>query len=138
MNRQSWRALWPWLALLMLGLVATWLRYGLIESSAIGNRCSAISSPLWCSWRHWLVLGFLTNVYGILALITAALSMLSRRVAIAWLATALGLFALQLYCFESGALALLIGSLRLLRLLAPRTLPTDEHRAGNRQVETQP
>lgn len=138
MSRRRWRAAGPWLALLMVGLAAAWLRYGLIESSAMGQRCGSISSPLWCVWRQWLALGFLNNVYGIAALLAAAMAMLSRRVVIAWLAAALGLFALQLYCFDSGALALLLGSLRLLRLLATGTLPVGEYRERQREIEAQP
>lgn len=138
MTRRLWRTLWPWLALLVVGLAAAWLRYGLIESSAMGQRCGSISSPLWCTWRQWVALGFLNNVYGIAALLAAAMAMLSRRVAIAWLAAALGLFALQLYCFESGALALLLGSLRLLRLLVTRAPPADEYRERQGEVEAQP
>jgi hypothetical protein len=39
------------------------------------------------------------------------------------LAASLGVIALQLYCYEGGALALLIGALRLVRVQYDRTLP---------------
>lgn len=137
MKARVWQLLWPWLAVLMVGLLAAWLRYGLVESSAMGQRCSGLSVPAWCRGRQWLVVGFLSNAYGIAALLAAFMAMLSQRVALAWLATALGLFALQMYCFESGALALLIGSLRLLRLLA-RTVPAGEYRQGQGKIQAQP
>ncbi|TAN18797.1 MAG: hypothetical protein EPN35_03005 [Rhodanobacter sp.] len=127
-----------WLALLTVAALAAWLRYGLVESSAIGQLCSAGHTPWWCRWRQWLVLGFLYDVYGIAALAATALALLQKRAWLAWLAAALGMFALLLYCFESGALALLLGSLRLLRLQAPRALPVEQHRHGQQQVQAQP
>lgn len=127
-----------WLALLAVAALAAWLRYGLVESSAIGQLCSAGHTPWWCRWRQWLVLGFLYDVYGIAALAATALALLQKRAWLAWLAAALGMFALLLYCFESGALALLLGSLRLLRLQAPRALPVEQHRHGQQQVQAQP
>ncbi|TPG06466.1 hypothetical protein EAH88_14160 [Rhodanobacter glycinis] len=127
----------PWLLLLVVALVAAWLRYGLIESSAIGQQCGASNVPAWCDWRQALVLGFLHNAYGMAALVAAALALWRQRLWLAWLAAALGIFALELYCFEAGALALLLGSLRLLRLQA-RPTPVDEHRHGQQQVHSQP
>jgi hypothetical protein len=136
---RAWRKALPWLLLVLVALGATWLRYGLIESSAIGQTCASAHSPMWCNWRQWLVLGFLHDVYGIVALLGAALALLCRRSWMAWLAAALGVFALQLYCFEAGALALLIGCLRLLRLQASaRVPPTGQHRSRDQQVQSQP
>ena len=137
MNSTLMRRALPWLLLLAVALAAAWLRYGLIESSAIGQQCGAGHVPAWCHWRQVLVLGFLHNVYGIAALAAAALALWRPRLGLAWLAAALGIFALELYCFEAGALALLIGSLRLLRLQA-RLPPRDQHRHGQQQVHAQP
>lgn len=137
MTAPAWRRAWPWLALLLVALLATWLRYGVVESSAIGQLCSA-DGPWWCRWRQALVLGFLHDVYGNAALAATALALLRRHAWLAWLAAALGILALQLYCFESGALALLAGCLRLLRLQAPRAVPLDQHRQGQQQVHPQP
>lgn len=139
MKSNVWRQTLPWLLLLAVALGAAWLRYGLVESSAIGQLCSSEHPPLWCNWRQTLVLGFLHNVYGIAALIAATLALLFRRISLAWLAAALGAFALLLYCFEAGALALLIGSLRLLRLqVSARMSPVDQHRQRDQQVQSQP
>lgn len=131
----------PWLLLLAVGLLAAALRYGLIERSVMGQLCGGEHGPLWCTWRQWLVLGFLNNVYGVAALVAAAAALLWKRGWLAWLAAALGVFALQLYCFESGALALLIGCLRLLRWQAqvPRGVPpVEQHRQRDQQVQPQP
>ncbi|HJW07133.1 MAG TPA: hypothetical protein VJ527_11640 [Rhodanobacter sp.] len=138
MNASTGKRALAWLALLAVAALTAWLRYGLVESSAIGQLCSAGHAPWWCRWRQWLVLGFLNDVYGIAALAAAALALLQNRTWLAWLAAALGMFALLLYCFESGALALLLGSLRLLRLQAPCPPPLDQHRYGQQQVEAQP
>ena len=139
MTARVLRTVLPWLALAAFGSAAAWLRYGLIESSHLAQLCSGAGSPWWCTWRQWLVLGFLHNVYGVVALLTALLALLSRRLAVAWLASALGLFALVLYCFQSGAFALLIGSLRLLRAQVPPTAPPGvQDRPRERDIQRQP
>ena len=128
----------PWLALLAAGIGTTALRFGLIESSSIGQLCSA-GGPWWCTLRTWLVLGFLNHVYGAIALLALVPAWLLRRPALAWLAAALGAFAMQLYGAEAGALALLLGSLRLLRLQAAAGgPPLAPHRPGQQQVQRQP
>ncbi len=137
MKSTVWRWAWPWLLLLAVALGTAWLRYGLIESHAIGQQCDAGHGPAWCSGRQWLILGFLYHVYGVAALFAAALSLLSQRPWLAWLAAALGVFAFELYGFEIGAVALLIGCLRLLRLQA-RVAPVEQHRQRQQQVQSQP
>ena len=141
MNASCWRLARPWLGLLLVALGAAWLRYGLIESSAIGAVCGSGHGPAWCLWREWLVLGFLHNVYGVAALLAAAAALAVPRFWLAWLAAALGVFALLLYGFETGALALLIGCLRLLRLQAPAGAGApgiEQRRPRQREVEPQP
>ena len=120
------RHAWPWLLLLATGVFAAALRYGVIEPSAAAQLCESGHGPAWCAARQWLVLGFLNNTYGIAALVAAALALALKQPSAAWLAAALGAFALEMYCFEAGALALLIGCLRLLRIqaqLLPRLVP---------------
>ena len=139
MNTSYGRIARPWLALVLVALVAAGLRYGWVESSVIGAQCSAAAAPWWCAWRHLLVLGFLNDVYGIAALVMTALALLRPRLWTAWLAAALGVFALELYCFQSGALALLIGCLRLLRTQAQmHAAPIDPHRQRQRETQAQP
>lgn len=110
------RTLLPWLLLALVGAGTAWLRLGLIEPHAVANLCTAAQAPAWCALRQALVLGFLHEVYGIAALIAAALALLRRSRMLAWLAAALGAFALQFFNYEPGALALLAGSLRLVHL----------------------
>lgn len=137
MNPVRLRRATPWLLLLLIALAAAWLRFGLIESSTVGQQCAAASAPAWCGWREVLVLGFLHGVYGVAALLASVLALWRRRTWLAWLAAALGLVALELYSVEAGALALLVGSLRLLRLQA-RCAPVDQHRHGQQQVHSHP
>jgi hypothetical protein len=133
-----------WVSLLVVAAIATWLRYGLIEPSAMTELCGGSQRPAWCTWRELLVLGFQHHawgftVYGTVALLSAALALAFRHAWMAWLAAAAGACALTLYCFEPGALALLIGCLRLLRLQAPVPRPPlDQHRQRQQQVEPQP
>jgi hypothetical protein len=138
MTSNRWRLAWPWLALLLVALLGAWLRYGVVEPGSMAQQCGAGHAPWWCPWRQALVLGFLHNVYGIAALIATALALLWKRRWLAWLAAALGIVALQLYCFESGALAALIGCLRLIRLQADGLPPRRPHRHGQQQVQSQP
>lgn len=110
------RTLVPWLLVALAGAGAAWLRYGLIEPPAMAELCTAAQAPAWCALRQALVDGFLHDAYGIAAVAAAALSLLRRSRTLAWLAAALGAFALQFYNYEPGALALLVGCLRLVRL----------------------
>ena len=135
--KSTWRLALPGVLLLIVALATAWLRYGMIESSAIGQLCGTSHAPTWCSGRQWRVLGFLHNVYGVAALIAAVLALLWQRPWLAWLTAALGVFALELYCFEAGALALLLGCLRLLRLQA-RAAPVEQHGQRQQQIQSQP
>lgn len=124
MNARRWliRAL-PWLLVIVAGLLAAWLRYGLVQPPALAHRCSAGDGPAWCPLRTLAVKAFLSYAYGYVALAAAALALCWKHAFAAWLAAALGLFALVMYCPDAGALALLIGSLRLLRLQAETRVP---------------
>ncbi|WP_266180578.1 hypothetical protein [Dyella humicola] len=135
----------PWLLVLAAGGVAAALRYGLVESTEVARLCES-SNALTCDVRHWTVMGFITGnifnwpigIYGWVAMAAAVLALVWNRPIAAWLAAATGLFALVLYCFVPGALALLIGSLRLVRLQSTATTPLDPYRGGERQVQAQP
>jgi hypothetical protein len=116
MTSRRLRTLAPWLLIVLAGLGAAWLRYGLIEPPAMAQTCTAAQAPAWCALRQALVLGFLHEVYGIAAILAAVLALLRRSRGLAWLAAALGAFALQFYNYEPGALALLAGCLRLVHL----------------------
>jgi hypothetical protein len=128
----------PWFTLALVALAASALRYGVIEPPAVANLCTAGGGPGWCAWREWAVLGFLGYAYGYAALTAAFIALFWRHPLVAWLAAALGVAALVLYCFEAGAFALLVGALRLLRVQADALPPRSQYRDGERKVQPQP
>ncbi|MFC5741380.1 hypothetical protein [Dyella tabacisoli] len=129
----------PWLLIALAALLAAALRYGLIEPANIEHLCEGgHHDPAWCSWRHAVVIGFFTYGYGYAALAAAALALLWKHPFAAWLSGAIGVFALLLYCYEAGALALLIGSLRLLRWQANSLAAGDQHGHRDQQVQAKP
>jgi len=132
------RLLLPWLLIALVALAASALRFGLIEPPAVADLCSADGGPRWCAWRQWAVLAFLSYGYGYAALTAAFIALISGHRLAAWLAAALGMAALVLYCFEAGAFALLVGALRLLRAQATGLAPGQQHRQGQREIEPQP
>lgn len=124
-----------WSGLLAVGALAAMLRYWLVEPPALGERCAAVGMiDGWCALRGWVVAGFLTNAFGYAALAAAALALLRQRAWTAWLAAALGAFALELYCYQSGALALLLGAVLLVRA-APRR---QQHGEAEQRIQAQP
>lgn len=138
-SRTRWFALaWPWLLVALTGAGAFALRALLIEPSTIAHLCDAAASPGWCAWRQAAVTGFLGYGYGYAALAAALLALLCKHPLAAWLAAALGLAALQLYCADAGAIALLVGGLRLVRWQAAGLPPAPPHRGGKREVQSQP
>ncbi|TBR36251.1 MULTISPECIES: hypothetical protein [Dyella] len=138
MNSSLIRVFLPWFLLLVVGALTAALRFGVIEPSDMAHLCDgSASNPAWCQWRQWVVLGFLGYGYGWAALLAAAVALVWKRPFAAWLAAAVGLFALMMYCFEAGAFALLVGSLRLVRFQATAA-PADENGQRDRQVQPQP
>lgn len=137
MNR-TLRLLLPWFTLALVAIAAAALRYGVIEPPAMANLCTANGGPGWCTWREWAVLGFLGYAYGYAALTAAFIALVWRHPLAAWLAAALGVAALVLYCFEAGAFALLVGALRLLRTQTDGLPPSRQHRHGEGEVQPQP
>jgi hypothetical protein len=131
----------PWLLVLAVGACACLLRYELVESADVARVCDT-SHTFACDLRHWTVLGFITGnifnwpigIFGWVAMASAVLALRWPRLVLATLATATGLFAVVLYCFVPGALALLVGSLRLVRLQAAGAAPADQHGATERKV----
>jgi hypothetical protein len=132
---------WPWLLIMVIGLLTTWLRYGFIEPADLAHQCDPglPNRPASCGFRQFIVFGFNSYGFGMAALIATALALLLRKQAMAWLAAALGVFAVILYCYYAGAIALLIGCLRLLRLQANRMpAPSHQHGHADRQIKAQP
>ena len=110
-----------WTAVPLLGFaVAFWLRYGVIQPEAIGTLCAQADAPAWCRQREWLILGQYYEVWGWVALASAAIalvvplprSLLRIALAIALLFSAL---ALVLYNTTLGAVALVLALLALLQ-----------------------
>lgn len=114
--KSSLRHALPWAVIVLVALAATWLRYGFIEPSDAAHACDGSSVPWWCGTRTLIVQGFLTYAYGYAAVVLALVALFWRSAFAAVLAASMGVIALQLYCYEGGALALLIGSLRLVRV----------------------
>jgi hypothetical protein len=114
--KPSLRAALPWAVIVLVALAAAWLRYGFIEPSDIAHACDSANGPWWCGTRMLVVQGFLSYGYGYAAVLMALVALFWRNTAAAVLAASFGVIALQLYCYEGGALALLIGALRLARL----------------------
>lgn len=114
--KPSLRVALPWAIVILVAIAVTWLRYGFIEPSDAAHACDGTTGPWWCGVRDTIVQGFLTYGYGYAAVLAAALAVVWRNTFTAVLAASLGVVALQLYCYEGGALALLIGALRLVRL----------------------
>lgn len=117
------RAALPWAVILAVAGLATVLRYAFIEPQRFAYVCEGGHGPWWCGVRTLIVQGFLSYGYGYAAVIAAFVALFLRSTVTAVVATALGAVALQLYCYEGGALALLIGSLRLVRVQYDRGRP---------------
>lgn len=129
MNRTLLRQALPWLILLLAGVVSVVLRYALIQPREFVDLCSVAQPPAICIWRQWIVEGFLSYGYGIAALLASGLALLWRRAWSATLAAALGVLALQLFCYEAGAAALLLGVLLLVHAQrGPLAAPVAQHR----------
>jgi hypothetical protein len=121
--KSSLRAALPWVVIVIVALGATVLRYGFIEPADAAHACDGADGPWWCATRNLIVQGFLTYAYGYAAVLMALIALFWRSTVSAVLAASLGVIALQLYCYEGGALALLIGALRLVRVQYDRTVP---------------
>lgn len=131
----------PWFLLAVVGLAAAWLRYDFIEPPALAHLCDEGNAhmPASCAARTFIVVGFNSYGFGIAALIAMLLALFSKKTAVAWLAAALGLFAVIMYCYYGGAVALLVGCLRLVRLQANgMPAPRSVNGPGNRKVEAKP
>ena len=114
--KPSLRAALAWAVIVVVALGAVLLRYTFIEPSDMAHACDGGTGPWWCGTRSLIVQGFLSYGYGYAAVLAALVSLFWRSTFAAVLAAALGVIALQLYCYEGGALGLLIGTLRLVRI----------------------
>lgn len=128
----------PWLFIVLAGLAAALVRYMFIEPANLAHLCDESGGPAWCGIRQAIVVAFYSYGLGYAALAATVLALVWKHPVPACLAGMLGFIALVMYCYEAGALALLIGSLRLIRLRANCLIPADENGQGHRQVQAQP
>lgn len=101
-------------------ILAFWLRYGVIQPESVGILCAQADAPGWCRPREWLILGQYYEVWGWVALASAAVALIISlprpvlRVALV-IALLFSALALVLYNTTLGALALVLTLLALLR-----------------------
>ena len=110
-----------WAIVPLVGFVlAFWLRYGVIQPEAISLLCAEADAPGWCRPREWLILGQYYEVWGWVALASAAVALIvtlprpALRIVLA-LALLFSALALVLYNTTLGAIALVLALLALLR-----------------------
>ncbi|HEX7814201.1 hypothetical protein [Dyella sp.] len=128
----------PWLVILLAGIAAALVRYLFIEPANLAHLCDDGNGPAWCGLRQAIVIAFYSYGLGYAALAATALALAWKHPAAASLAAALGFIALVMYCYEAGALALLVGSLRLIRLQATGLVPANQHGRSHGRVQQQP
>ena len=110
-----------WAIVPLIGFaLAFWLRYGVIQPEAIGLLCAQGDAPAWCRPREWLILGQYYELWGWVAVASAAVALTvplpptARRVVLG-VALLFSALALVLYNTTLGALALVVTLLALLR-----------------------
>ena len=110
-----------WAIIPLIGFaLAFWLRYGVIQPEAIGLLCAEADAPGWCRPREWLIHGQYYEVWGWVAVASAAVA-LAIPLPPALLRVVLGIallfsaLALVLYNTTLGAVALVVTLLALLR-----------------------
>lgn len=108
-------ALIQWIAIAAVAGLAMLARYLLVEPAAVAHLCDTGGGPWWCGARAAVIATFSGYGLGYAALGLAALALALRRAPVAWAAAATGAAALVLYCFEAGAVGLLVGVLVLAR-----------------------
>jgi hypothetical protein len=108
-----------WLVPLVLGIgalgVALVTRYVWIESTEIGLACSAAPAPWWCEPRYVVIRIHQLDGWGITALATGVLALLTRWYPLALVALVVGLLGLVLYNTGLAAVGLLAALLLILR-----------------------
>lgn len=111
----------PALIAAMLALAAAAaIRYGVIQPPQLGWTCQAAGHPWWCTPREALILTLQAGALGWCGVAAGLVSLLGGGRAICALAVVCGAASLLLYGAGAGALGLLLGLLRALRLRAGR------------------
>ena len=105
---------WLIAALVIIGLAAVF-RYAVVEPREMGFACSGTPQPWWCSPREYIIQAHLKNVWGIVAAVSGALTLLLRQRWATPIAIVTGLAGIVLYDTSLASLGFLLGFLRLLR-----------------------
>jgi hypothetical protein len=128
-----------WLTVALAVGFTYWLRMDWIQSAPVAQQCLAGLHSAGCMARAAAVAAFLSGGVTVMAAVAAVLALFWKHPFSAWLATLAGGVALVLYSPEAGAAALLIGTLRLVRLqIGARARPGDQHRGGQQHVAQRP
>ena len=101
-------------------LVATWVRYGLIERDDLGLICDVTPAPWWCDVRMLVIQAFMHDAFGIASVMCAVLALWRRSRPLAHLAVASGVVGIVLYNFTWAGLGVIGGAMLLARLHRPR------------------
>jgi hypothetical protein len=109
------KKLTPWILALVIMALAMGARYGMIQPPDVAHQCDDGAGPWWCSLRLAIILMYAHYGLGYASLLLSAGALALRRVDIACITICVGLAALVLYCYEPGAVAVVIGVLRLAR-----------------------
>jgi len=105
----------PWLIASAVCALAFLVRYLLIQPPQIAHQCDAGAGPWWCAIRLAIILSYSGWGLGYASLATCVLALWYRRVLFGALALSCGTAAIVLYCYEPGALAMVVGALVLVR-----------------------
>jgi hypothetical protein len=112
------------------GALAMAARYLLIQPPELSHRCDLGDAPAWCSVRLAIIMSYAWYSLGYLALGASIAALVWRNRPVATFTLCSGAAAIVLYCYEPGALALVVGALVLARSVSPREpgpLATPQH-----------
>ena len=101
---------------ILAGGAAIVVRKFLVEPDFMGQLCESTGAPAWCLGRQGIILGFVFNAYGYASVAAAAVAMLLRSRALAWIALAVGILGCVLYRFDPAGAGVLLAALVLARL----------------------
>ena len=100
-------------------LVATAVRYGLVEREDLGAVCDAATEPWWCHARMFVIRAFLHDVFGLASVACAAAALWRRSRRLAYAAVAVGVVGMVLYNFTWAGAGVIGGAMVLARLGGP-------------------
>ncbi len=99
----------------IVGALAMAARYLLIQPAEIAHACDASSATWLCSLRMAVILSYARYELGYLALVASLAAIVWRNRVTSTSALVIGCAAIVLYCYEPGAVAMVVGALVLAR-----------------------